>query len=66
MQHPAQLVVSLKNQGVVLRRAGQGPALHASAVVSEVLASAEARGVISAAQKGVLAQEMSVRLDAML
>lgn len=50
-------------QSFMLKRTAEEPLGHAAAIIVEVLENAECRGLISAAQKRALLQEMAVRLS---
>lgn len=47
----------------MLRRASEEPTGHAAAIMTEVLVNAECNGVINAAQKKLLLQQMALRLS---
>lgn len=51
-------------QVFMLRKASEEPAGHATAIMTEVLVNAECNGVISAAQKRLLLQQMALQLSA--
>lgn len=47
----------------MLRRASEEPRGHPAAIMTEVLVDAECRGVINAAQKKLLLQQMALQLS---
>ncbi|KAL2643898.1 hypothetical protein R1flu_011485 [Riccia fluitans] len=62
-QPPALFEISHHGQAFMLKRTAEEPLGHAAAIMVEVLENAECRGLISAAQKRALLQEMAVRLS---
>ncbi|XP_068665318.1 diacylglycerol kinase 2 [Aristolochia californica] len=63
IQQPACLEIRHHGQMFMLRRASEEPTGHAAAIMTEVLVNAQCRGVISAAQKRLLLQQMALRLS---
>ncbi|XP_057854116.2 diacylglycerol kinase 1 [Cryptomeria japonica] len=62
VQPPCILEIAHHGQAFMLKRIAEEPLGHAAAIVAEVLENAECGGVINAAQKRVLLQEMALRL----
>ncbi|KAF7838516.1 diacylglycerol kinase 1 [Senna tora] len=62
-QQPCTLSITHHNQAFMLKRAAEEPIGHASAIITEVLESAETNQVINASQKRALLQEMALRLS---
>lgn len=62
VQPPCILEIAHHGQAFMLKRIAEEPLGHAASVVAEVLENAECGGVINAAQKRVLLQEMALRL----
>jgi diacylglycerol kinase (ATP) len=50
-------------QVFMLRRASEEPRGHAAAIMTEVLADAECKGVINASQKKLLLQQLALNLS---
>ena len=50
-------------QVFMLRRASEEPRGHAAAIMTEVLADAECKGVINASQKKLLMQQLALNLS---
>ncbi|KAJ9568208.1 hypothetical protein OSB04_004174 [Centaurea solstitialis] len=63
MQSPCTLTISHHGQAFMLKRVGEEPLGHASAIVADVLAHAETNHVITASQKRTLLQEMALKLS---
>ncbi|CAM6126076.1 unnamed protein product [Calypogeia fissa] len=63
VQPPAFFEISHHGQSFMLKRTAEESLGHAAAIMVEVLENAECRGLISAAQKRALLQEMAVRLS---
>ncbi|XP_010912742.2 diacylglycerol kinase 2 [Elaeis guineensis] len=64
IQQPGCLEITHHGQVFMLRRASEEPTGHAAAIMTEVLVNAECNGVINAAQKRLLLQQMALRLSA--
>ena len=47
----------------MLKRTAEEPLQHAAAIMADVLEDAESKGVLSAAQKRALLQEVALRLS---
>ncbi|KAJ7518937.1 hypothetical protein O6H91_20G016200 [Diphasiastrum complanatum] len=62
IQEPASFEISHHGQAFMLKRSAEEPLGHAAAIVTDVLENAESGGLINAAQKRALLQEMAVRL----
>uniref|UniRef100_M4EK86 Diacylglycerol kinase accessory domain-containing protein n=1 Tax=Brassica campestris TaxID=3711 RepID=M4EK86_BRACM len=62
IQQPGSLEITHHGQVFMLRRASDEPRGHAAAIMNEVLLDAECRGVINAAQKKQLLQQMALNL----
>lgn len=63
IQQPGCLEITHRGQVFMLRRASEEPTGHAAAIMTEVLVNAECNGVINAAQKKLLLQQMALRLS---
>lgn len=63
IQQPCILEIAHHGQAFMLKRAAEEPLGHAAAIMAEVLENAVCKGVISAAQKRALLQEMALRLS---
>ncbi|MFS7939673.1 putative diacylglycerol kinase (ATP) [Helianthus anomalus] len=63
MQSPCTLTISHHAQAFMLKRSSEEPLGHAAAIVADVLAHAETKQVINAAQKRTLLQEMALKLS---
>ncbi|XP_042492209.1 diacylglycerol kinase 2 [Macadamia integrifolia] len=63
MQQPGCLEITHHGQMFMLRRASDEPIGHAAAIMTEVLVNAECNGVINAAQKKLLLQQMALNLS---
>ncbi|KAJ0789983.1 putative diacylglycerol kinase (ATP) [Helianthus annuus] len=63
MQSPCTLTISHHGQAFMLKRSSEEPLGHAAAIVADVLAHAETKQVINAAQKRTLLQEMALKLS---
>jgi len=63
IQQPCSLEIAHHGQAFMLKRASEEPLGHAAAIMAEVLENAVCKGVISAAQKRALLQEMALRLS---
>lgn len=62
-QQPCILEISHHSQAFMLRRATEEPLGRAASIIADVLENAESNGVITAAQKRLLLQEMALRLS---
>ncbi|WZY79687.1 hypothetical protein YC2023_026071 [Brassica napus] len=62
IQQPGSLEITHHGQVFMLRRASDEPRGHAAAIMNEVLLDAECKGVINAAQKKQLLQQMALNL----
>lgn len=63
IQQPGTLEITHCGQVFMLRRASEEPTGHAAAIMTEVLVNAECNGLISAAQKKILLQQMALHLS---
>lgn len=63
IQQPGCLEITHHGQVFMLRRASEEPRGHPAAIMTEVLVDAECRGVINAAQKKLLLQQMALQLS---
>lgn len=63
IQQPGCLEITHHGQVFMLRRASEEPRGHPAAMMTEVLVDAECRGVINAAQKKLLLQQMALQLS---
>ncbi|ONK77299.1 uncharacterized protein A4U43_C02F5110 [Asparagus officinalis] len=63
IQQPGCLEITHHGQMFMLRRASEQPTGHAAAIMTEVLLNAECSGLISAAQKKLLLQQVALRLS---
>ncbi|XP_074588534.1 diacylglycerol kinase 2 [Curcuma longa] len=63
IQKPGCLEIVHHGQVFMLRRASEEPTGHAAAIMTEVLVNAECSGLINAAQKRLLLQQMALRLS---
>ncbi|KAK9167599.1 hypothetical protein Scep_002790 [Stephania cephalantha] len=63
IQQPGCLEITHHGQLFMLRRASEEPTGHAAAIMAEVLVNAECKGVITAAQKRLLLQQMALHLS---
>ncbi|WOK97402.1 diacylglycerol kinase 2 [Canna indica] len=63
IQKPGCLEITHHGQVFMLRRASEEPTGHAAAIMTEVLVNAECNGLINAAQKRLLLQQMALRLS---
>lgn len=63
IQQPCSLEIAHHGQAFMLKRASEEPLGHAAAIMAEVLENAVCKGVINAAQKRALLQEMALRLS---
>eukprot|EP01018_Ginkgo_biloba_P006872 Gb_32600 [translate_table: standard] len=63
IQQPCMLEIAHHGQAFMLKRAAEEPLGHAAAIMAEVLENAVCGGVINAAQKRALLQEMALRLS---
>ncbi|KAJ0972949.1 hypothetical protein J5N97_020908 [Dioscorea zingiberensis] len=62
IQQPGCIEITHRGQVFMLRRASEEPTGHAAAIMTEVLVNAECNGIINAAQKRLLLQQMALRL----
>ncbi|KAG5412298.1 hypothetical protein IGI04_008617 [Brassica rapa subsp. trilocularis] len=62
IQQPGSLEITHHGQVFMLRRASDEPRGHVAAIMNEVLLDAECKGVINAAQKKQLLQQMALNL----
>ncbi|KAK4790259.1 hypothetical protein SAY86_017563 [Trapa natans] len=62
IHQPGSLEITHHGQAFMLRRATEEPRGHAVAIMTEVLADAECRGVINASQKKTLLQQVAISL----
>ncbi|PIA47362.1 hypothetical protein AQUCO_01400202v1 [Aquilegia coerulea] len=63
IQKPGCLQITHHGQVFMMRRASEEPIGHAAAIMTEVLVNAECNGVINAAQKKLLLQQMAIHLS---
>lgn len=63
IQQPGCLEITHHGQVFMLRRPAEEPRGHAAAIMTEVLADAESKGIINASQKKVLLQQVAVQLQ---
>ncbi|KAF9608424.1 hypothetical protein IFM89_009790 [Coptis chinensis] len=63
IQNPGCLEITHHGQVFMLRRASEEPTGHAAAIMTEVLVNAECNGLINAAQKKLLLQQMALHLS---
>lgn len=63
IQNPCTLDISHHGQAFMLKRAGEEPVGHASAIMADVLENALCGGVINAKQKRYLLREMALSLE---
>ncbi|OVA10293.1 Diacylglycerol kinase [Macleaya cordata] len=63
IQQPGCVEITHHGQVFMLRRASEEPTGHAAAIMTEVLVNAECNGVINAAQKKLLLQQMALQLS---
>ncbi|WOL02407.1 diacylglycerol kinase 2 [Canna indica] len=63
IQQPGCLEITHHGQVFMLRKASEEPSGHAAAIMTEVLVNAESSGLINAAQKRFLLQQMALRLS---
>lgn len=61
-QQPCKIEVSHHGQAFMLKRVSEEPMGHAASIMADVLENAENSGIISAAQKRTLLQEIASRL----
>lgn len=62
IQKPGCLEISHHGQVFMLRKPSEEPTGHAAAIMTEVLVNAECNGVINAAQKNLLIQQVALHL----
>ncbi|XP_061971010.1 diacylglycerol kinase 2-like [Populus nigra] len=63
IHQPGCLEITHDEQVFMLRRASEEPRGHAAAIMTEVLADAECKGVINASQKKLLLQQLALNLS---
>ncbi|KAJ6996488.1 hypothetical protein NC653_013170 [Populus alba x Populus x berolinensis] len=63
IHQPGCLEITHVEQVFMLRRASEEPRGHAAAIMTEVLADAECKGVINASQKKLLLQQLALNLS---
>ncbi|KAJ6801859.1 diacylglycerol kinase 2 [Iris pallida] len=63
IQKPGCIEITHHGQVFMLRKASDEPTGHAAAIMTEVLVNAECNGIITAAQKRELLQQMALRLS---
>ncbi|KAJ6289117.1 hypothetical protein OIU76_025004 [Salix suchowensis] len=63
IHQPGCLEIIHDGQVFMLRRASEEPRGHAAAIMTEVLADAECKGIINASQKKLLLQQMALNLS---
>lgn len=63
IQEPGILEISHHGQAFMLKRTAEEPLGHAAAIMVDVLEDAECKGLINAAQKRALLQEVALRLS---
>lgn len=63
IQQPGSIEITHHGQVFMLRKASEEPTGHAAAIMTEVLVDAECNGVINAAQKKLLLQQMALQLS---
>lgn len=63
IHQPGCLEIKHDGQVFMLRRASEEPRGHAAAIMTEVLADAECKGIINASQKKLLLQQLALNLS---